>query len=336
MYRYSRGYAGRFTQRPSDTTAPRRRYIREKFKRIVKKRVLPQARMYARRNQRYTGRNGPQRQPYGYTMVNKDIAPDKLHVVLPYWDVLLFTGQGVVDYSEMVFNLNSVFDPEYALGGHSPRGFNTWNKIYKTYHVTRTDIEGFIYPADITSTVTNTDSVNYMVGYQAGINGVAGMVQDVREMMELPKDPLMTRGYLSRNSVKTATTNPGHWKFKRSFTERQIRKLVGSQNVAGTPYNNADYSAAVTNNPVALHQIVFFVASIPEAGATLPISKLYISLKLRYHVTFSQVREDLADTDQVNNEASVAFRPGDGPTGYVMQSATNKLFGETGATGWQQ
>jgi hypothetical protein len=60
--------------------------------------------------------------------------PDRVEQMLDYWSVNR-VNPGVVTYQDTVFNVNSLFDPEFTGTGHQPREFDTWASIYAKYRV---------------------------------------------------------------------------------------------------------------------------------------------------------------------------------------------------------
>lgn len=65
--------------------------------------------------------------------------PERMTVTLPY----VLAGRvnpGVVAYSDQVFSLNSVFDPDTTGVGHQPRGFDQWSAVYGSYRVSKVDV----------------------------------------------------------------------------------------------------------------------------------------------------------------------------------------------------
>jgi len=65
--------------------------------------------------------------------------PAMMTVTLPY----ILSGRvnpGIVAYSDQVFRLNSVFDPDFSGVGHQPRGFDQWSQVYNQYRVSRCDV----------------------------------------------------------------------------------------------------------------------------------------------------------------------------------------------------
>lgn len=66
--------------------------------------------------------------------------PDRAEMTLDYWTVNR-VNPGVVTYQDTVFNLNSLFDPEFTGVGHQPREFDTWASVYSKYRVLETMVE---------------------------------------------------------------------------------------------------------------------------------------------------------------------------------------------------
>lgn len=67
------------------------------------------------------------------TRVSQLSFPDRVVAKLPY----AFSSQitSGLSSSDIVWNLNSLFDPEQTFVGHQPRGFDQWSAIYNRYRV---------------------------------------------------------------------------------------------------------------------------------------------------------------------------------------------------------
>jgi hypothetical protein len=62
--------------------------------------------------------------------------PDRIKARLCYTS-LNRVNPGVLTFVDTVFNLNSLFDPEFTGAGHQPRGFDTLATLYGKYRVNR-------------------------------------------------------------------------------------------------------------------------------------------------------------------------------------------------------
>ncbi len=73
-----------------------------------------------------------------YTMYNRVtmVAP-RLRTWLKYCSYQTLTTTAVTGFGIQAWNLNSLFDPDAAVGGHQPRGFDQLAALYNRYRVYR-------------------------------------------------------------------------------------------------------------------------------------------------------------------------------------------------------
>lgn len=85
-------------------------------------------RIFRRKVRKYTKRSSTK-----VTRVKQLSFPDKVVVKLPY----AFSSQitSALSHNDVVWNINSLFDPEETFTGHQPRGFDQWATIYNRYRV---------------------------------------------------------------------------------------------------------------------------------------------------------------------------------------------------------
>lgn len=181
--------------------------------------------------------------------------PRRQDVVLSYQ----FTGQtnpGVVTSGDHTFRLNSVFDPDFSLGGHQPRGFDQFAAIYKYFRVRKVEahihvrqraahgIETFLIANNATTTLAAT--------------AVLGEYQDAIRM-----------GITSSN-VRPLEKKVTYWPHK-------VLGMTMAEYMA-----NEDTGALVTANPV-IDCCLHVVTNQVDAATVLDIEEDII---LYYHVSF--------------------------------------------------
>lgn len=62
------------------------------------------------------------------------VAPDRIMVKLPYFENFQLTNAANGN-AQAYWNINSLYDPNNALGGHQPAGVNQWVQFYNRYRV---------------------------------------------------------------------------------------------------------------------------------------------------------------------------------------------------------
>lgn len=85
-----------------------------------------------RRGRRRRGRRS-RKGPSKWNLTRNQIFPDKLLVKLSYAQVYSLNIGASSD--QLVFRGNSCFDPEEAIGGNQPTGFDQWTDFYTEYRV---------------------------------------------------------------------------------------------------------------------------------------------------------------------------------------------------------
>jgi len=102
--------------------------------------------------------------------------PDRIKLRLAYVDTFVLGSATTVD---RVYNLNSLYDPDFTGAGHQPLGFDQWSALYNRYLVLSCKVKIVFAQGS-----TGSDTV---VGY-AGINGLSasGTAVQVREFIESP------------------------------------------------------------------------------------------------------------------------------------------------------
>lgn len=70
------------------------------------------------------------------TMPRSEPVPDRLFVKLRYADIVTHTTSAIANTMTVVLTYqSSLFDPNYATGGHQPMWFDQWANMYSSYRV---------------------------------------------------------------------------------------------------------------------------------------------------------------------------------------------------------
>jgi len=67
--------------------------------------------------------------------------PARKRLTLRYSTFEVLQYNAGAQFAQLDFRANSLYDPEYAVGGHQPMGFDQWMKFYKNYTVLRSRIK---------------------------------------------------------------------------------------------------------------------------------------------------------------------------------------------------
>lgn len=69
--------------------------------------------------------------------------------------------EGIIDptfadfSSAIVFRINSLYDPEFSVGGHQPLGFDEWSVFYNKYLVLGAKVRADCFATSTTTTISN-------------------------------------------------------------------------------------------------------------------------------------------------------------------------------------
>lgn len=106
--------------------------------------------------------------------------PKKIRTVLRYaTDVFGALNPGSLSYAQLFFKANGLYDPEDAIGGHQPYGFDQYAAIYNHYHVYKSTCkvqwicppattEGMMVGVNITPGASDTDGATTKAEKQDG------------------------------------------------------------------------------------------------------------------------------------------------------------------------
>lgn len=244
-------------------------------------------------------RSFARKKPYGTTYVERQIAPSKLRCKCHYWDHALIPGSTIANYSELLFDITSVWDPNITYsGGTSARGLNTWKALFNDYQVYAVDIDIQFVPS--TSAPATDYGVNMVCGYMIVPQLADSLFGSVNDMIEYPKDKTSKWSYLTRGTGFTSTAvtpaftdqkNSGH--FHRFITINELRKIYGDVDIGGRTFiYPRDYISPTNDRPDRYFTLVCALGSLPQAGSPtiLPIPVTYVTVDITYYVEFSGIK----------------------------------------------
>lgn len=136
--------------------------------------------------------------------------PDRMLLRLKYSDNIKLSPMGAAVWSDYPFRLNSIYDPDYLLGGHQPATYDQWGNFYKRYRV---------YRADVKLTIVSLSAVPFQA-CMTGINIESYPLANNDSVFEQP-----------HSVTKIIASNTGNNKvvLKKSFDLPRIRGMSHEQ-----------------------------------------------------------------------------------------------------------
>lgn len=188
--------------------------------------------------------------------------PLKKNVTLRYCQEFSVVG-GAAVITNYIFRLNSIFDPDYAVGGHQPLGHDQWAAIYETYRVNRAKIT--ILP----------------VSDAAGHTTPALLTLGVRDRVTTLPTINSTDLFESSSYTSPIVIGPlGHDAYLRKLVQEvDIGKFTGVKDMSADTTLNATFGA----NPV--EAVYGHVAVCPINGNTPGTHKFLATIE--YDCTFT-------------------------------------------------
>lgn len=171
--------------------------------------------------------------------------------------------------SERSFRLNSIFDPDVAVGGHQPYGFDQMAAFYNKYLVTRALVE-------LTLTNPSADGLIFacQVRSPSGAFGVSG--NDVDSVAE--RQGAMVK-YINDSGAQVYT-------LKFDLPNHEIMGLSPAQYAGQIDQTGALVSA----NPNLMNNIVFAISNQANSNN----ESLIVMVRISYDVTYSDRLQYLA------------------------------------------
>lgn len=220
--------------------------------------VMPYTRRkrYVKKRRTYKRRRATARTPSGF--------PAQQVFTLKYTDTFqLSNTSGVL--SEYKYRANSVFDPQYSVGGHQPFGFDQRAQFYNHYQVISSKISLRAMPP-----VSHTLN-NMVVG--AYISDDATAYTDWTTYLEAGRG-----SHALMSSVNTETTRT----FGSSFSKKTF---------FGPVVDNGDTSATVTANPT---EGAFFHIWQQPADKVATVGEITYIVNISYRVRFFEPKDIVA------------------------------------------
>lgn len=182
---------------------------------------------------------------------------------LPYSESLTNMTSGLIGVfgTENVYRLGSIFDPNFAVGGHQPIGRDILAQIYNKYKVYGVTVD--LHWSDAGG---DGGICGVMINSSSDSTTLAGMSAETAV-----EKPNVFRGFVN-------DTGNQQWHFKKYFDLGKIEGLTSSQ------FKNdiQQYCAGMGTDPTLTPYLRLSVANIAQTSGI----KVHCDVKLTYHVKF--------------------------------------------------
>lgn len=192
---------------------------------------------------------------FGSTVPNQMYSqsfPREMKVTMKYFEIRSFTTTASIANDKM-YNLNSIFDPDYSSTGHQPQGYDQWSSFYNRYRVDTCKVTVSIIEA----------SADGLVATILGSNSTVA-INDTSVAAESPL-----------SITKTFTRTGPSVKLVKIFN------LADLNGVTRTVYNSDDRYAAPFGSDPSEKLMLHTVVTNPALNAIV----VNMSIQLEYYVT---------------------------------------------------
>jgi len=179
-----------------------------------------------------------------------------------------------------VFRANSIFDPNYAFGGHQPMYMDNYSALYSKYKVNYATCT-FIA---LDTHVVNTTTPNLVDGTNVGDNFFYnGNERAVRQFILVDNSPT---DYPTKLNTLIEEGNPKlRWKFAPQTTSGRMHKVTKKawpHKIQNLSYNDDSLSALTSANP---SNQIFFICGVDSLGGA-NADEMNYQVIITYNVTF--------------------------------------------------
>jgi len=174
--------------------------------------------------------------------------------------------------SNVIFRANSLFDPEYALGGHQPRNFDQIMPFYNHYTVTGAKITVKLYKNWSGGGFTTTDTDPTIVSLFLKADHTS------------PSQDLMIGRETCDHASITLSDNDGHHHLSKSFSaSRFFGKARSNVNA------ESELSGSASSSPT---EQAYFILSFQDLeamqGETDSLYPIHYEVKIDYTATYTE------------------------------------------------
>lgn len=234
-----------------------KRVIR-KVRRVVRKRV-------ARRNFNKLGGQ--------ISTLRGNNLPDRMLIKFKYADVGQ-TNTSIFDIKKQ-YRLNSIYDPNYALGGTSCAGFAQWRNLYSRYRV---------YKVDYAITLVNVQ----------GAQSIAGAVVPAPATFTLYNYGELATQPMARSFLLAPVQGMNRKVIKGSIYLPRLEGLKNNQYMA-----NENMSSVMSGNPPDSN-FLYIISQQVDNGASGTPNVLQWSITMTFHTELYQRKSAYVDTFTVD------------------------------------
>lgn len=167
---------------------------------------------------------------------------DTQKVKLKYSISISFTS---TSFQNKVFRMNSLFDPEFIIGGHQPMGYDQWTPMYNRYLVT-----GMAYDISYVNNIVGggaSNSTNIYAQFLPNATSPEVLEQSLRER------PFVKRGILAPL---------GHSRRMKGYAA--VKTILGLKHI---DQRDTQYAGTVTTDPPITAGFYVYSSSSPAGVA---------------------------------------------------------------------
>lgn len=193
---------------------------------------------------------------------NRSFVPNRLYTKLRYVDNTFVTADNLTGLSgtELVWRLNSLFDPYFPVGGHQPLGFDQLTPMYQRYKVFKVDVN--VAVRGRTGTALPFVAINVR---QGASTYTLGSLKALGEILEQPGNTVMDGTILQSWS-----------------------QTIWNHNIEGRTYEEYlaedAYGAQVTTDPSITPYLGVACGTVDTPSSSS--NSVYITVGLVYHCFF--------------------------------------------------
>jgi len=189
--------------------------------------------------------------------------PPRMFLKLHYFEEIDLNTDGALPFSVIgrVYNMNSLFDPDAAAGGHQPHYFDQFSPLYTIYMVY--GVKVMARYLSVTATSTATANLHCMlIPFKYGEAATSSTLSAINwtGVMERYQG---TRWGMLRSDTNPMKTLKAFWKIKT---------------LKGRRLDEDDDAALVTANPVAPCRFAFAITNVQSTASR--------TVRVGFHITY--------------------------------------------------
>jgi len=216
--------------------------------------------------------------------------PDSIIVEMPWTEVNTSVVPGAVDFFFKRYRLNSVFDPDFSIGGTSVYNFTSYGNLYRRYRV---------ISAKVDVTIQNNEAFPVLIVGAPSDFDLGGLVTSRSRTIDLGEMP---------HAVPTRIVGPSTGMGRMTYTK--IIHLPSYNGNKQAYMADLQYSALNNTNPA----VTFFwnMGYIADPGTDMGVG-FTIYLRITYRVLWSERNFDITTPIFKNLKSHEGEEGVDGP-----------------------